>query len=142
MSNWLGWSEKDVAAYIERNCKHPGRIVRVLDKEPVKQVRPAKYRAKPTVTDGIKFASKKEAKRYAELLLLRKAGKIIDLKLQPRIRCVINGEHVCDYIADFFYVDRQQMRERYEDCKGFKTPVYRLKRKIVKACTGIEILET
>ncbi len=103
----------------------------------------SKYRAVPTVINGIRFASKKEAKRYGELLLLEKAGKISDLKLQPRIRCVVNGEKVCDYVADFFYVDRTHpMRAVYEDAKGFKTPVYRLKRKLVHACTGLDIIET
>jgi len=29
----------------------------------------------------------------------------------------------------------------YEDAKGFKTPIYRLKKKLVKACMGIEIQE-
>ena len=105
---------------------------------------PTKYRAVPTKVDGIRFASKKEARRYAELKLLQKAGHITDLKLQPKIRCMTAGTHICDYVADFFYYDRRKEGGRmvYEDAKGYKTPVYKLKKKLVLALTGIEITET
>ena len=43
-----------------------------------------KYRAVPTVIDGIRFASKAEARRYGELRLLEQAGEIRDLVRQPR----------------------------------------------------------
>lgn len=140
MTNWLGWSDADVAAHQARIGAAKGRIVRQLDKPAPKPV--AKYKAVPTEIDGVKFASRKEAKRYKDLLLLQKAGKISDLKLQPVIRCVVNGELVCKYIADFFYIDLATMKDTFEDAKGYQTPVYRLKRKLVHACTGITILET
>lgn len=41
-----------------------------------------KYRNEPTVSHGITFDSKKEARRYEELLLMLKAGTIRRLKLQ------------------------------------------------------------
>ncbi len=47
---------------------------------------------------------------------------------------------ICTYIADFFYIPRGKLAV-YEDAKGMKTPIYRLKKKLVKACTGIEIVE-
>lgn len=99
-----------------------------------------KYGNKKTVVDGRVFASKREARRYSELRLLQRAGEILDLELQPVIACSVNGGHVCNYIADFRYVDRKG-KTTYEDAKGYKTDVYRLKKKLVKACTGIEILE-
>jgi hypothetical protein len=43
-----------------------------------------KYGAKRTEVMGIKFDSKKEANRYLELKMLARAGKIRDLKLQPK----------------------------------------------------------
>ena len=101
----------------------------------------SKYRAKPTIVDGIRFASKKEARRYSELVLLQKSGKITDLKLQVRIPCVVNLEKVCVYVCDFWYIDRATHKEVIEDCKGFLTPIYKLKRKLVHACTGITITE-
>ena len=102
----------------------------------------SKYRAKPTIVDGIRFMSAKEARRYCELKLLVKAGKISDLKLQPRIRCVVNGEKVCDVVCDFFYIDRETFKEIYEDCKGMRLPMFKLKKRLAKACAGIEILES
>lgn len=101
----------------------------------------SKYSAVRTTVDGIKFASKKEARRYGELKLLERAKMIADLKLQPVIECRIAGYGlICKYIADFFYTEKGQ--PVYEDCKGFKTPIYKLKKKLVKALTGIDIRET
>ena len=42
-----------------------------------------KYHNIPTIVDGIRFASNKEARRYQELKLLEKVGEISDLELQP-----------------------------------------------------------
>lgn len=105
----------------------------------------SKYRAVPTTVDGIRFASKKEAKRYGELKLMERAGVIIDLELHPKYHLVISGTIVADYVADFLYQRRDgsgSWRAVIEDCKGFKTPVYRLKKKLMKAIYGVDILET
>lgn len=113
---------------------------------PVRLPKRAKYRAVPTVVDGIRFASKKEAKRYSELKLMEKAGEIHDLIRQPEYHLVIGEEDVGRYVADFAYRKRRpgtMLSETVvEDCKGFKTPLYRLKKRLVKAIYGIEILET
>ncbi len=100
-----------------------------------------KYRAVRTEVDGIWFASKKEAARYGELTLLLRAGKILDLKLQPRFPCRVNRELICTYVADFAYTDASTDRRIIEDAKGFKTPIYKLKRKLVKALFGFDIVE-
>ncbi len=100
-----------------------------------------KYRAKPCVIDGMRFASQKEGKRYRELTIMENAGLIADLKMQPRIVCQANGVKICTYVADFVYWCRERKRMIHEDAKGFKTPVYKLKKKIVLALTGIEIVE-
>lgn len=102
--------------------------------------RRSKFGAVTTVVDGVKFASKKEAKRYSELRLLERAGEIAALILQPKLYVTINNILVCTYIADFGYLkDGQSITE---DCKGVRTPVYRLKKKLVKALYGVEVLET
>lgn len=100
----------------------------------------SKYRAVKTTIDNITFASKKEARRYTELKLLFRAGQIRNLELQPKLKIEIDGVHVCDYQADFAYFE--DGRRIYEDTKGFKTPVYRLKKKLVHALYGIQIRET
>lgn len=98
-----------------------------------------KFGAVPTVVDGVRFASKKEARRYVELKLLQKAGEIGRLELQPKFPIVVNGMKICAYIADFRYWCHG--RPVVEDAKGVKTPVYRLKKKIVEAQYGIAIRE-
>lgn len=118
--------------------------------------RPSKYHAVRTTVDGITFASKKEAKRYQELKLLEKAGEIWDLELQPTFRLMVPVQStlltkapmeatlidVGCYKADFAYYDKRRRKYRtVEDVKGMKTPVYRLKKKIVEAIYGIEIRE-
>lgn len=44
----------------------------------------SKYKNKKVIIDGIKFDSIKEANYYKNLILLKKAGHVIDFKLQPR----------------------------------------------------------
>lgn len=99
-----------------------------------------KYNARKVEIDGHTFDSVKEGKRYGVLKVLERAGHIENLELQPKIDCVVNGEKVCSYRADFRYLERGE--PVYEDVKGVKTPVYKLKRKLVRACTGIEVKET
>ena len=100
-----------------------------------------KYRAIKTVVDGITFDSKREANRYSELLLMEKAGIIASLRLQPEFKCMVNGKKVCTYKADFEYLMVDDIGPQgqigyyiVEDVNGFKTPVYRLKKKLVEAC--------
>ena len=100
-----------------------------------------KYKNRKTKVDNIVFASAKESRRYLELKLLQKAGEISDLELQPSFRIEINGDLICTYKGDFFYRDKQGLPVT-EDCKGFLTPIYRLKKKLVKAVLGVEIRET
>lgn len=99
-----------------------------------------KYRAIKTVVDGIKFDSKAEARRYSVLKILEKAGEISSLELQPKYDLVINGTKVGFYKADFRYVRDGELI--VEDVKGMKTPIYNLKKKMIKAIYGIDILET
>ncbi len=100
----------------------------------------SKYRNEPQVVDGHRFPSKREARRYEALRLLERAGEISDLQLQVTFPLHVNGRKVCSYIADFVYQeDGQQV---VEDCKGFRTPEYRLKAKLMLAVHGIAIKET
>ncbi len=108
---------------------------------PVKTPRTNKYRNKRTVVDNITFDSAKEATRYKELRILERAGAIKNLTLQPKYPIIVNDIQICTYIADFTYQTRMG-ETLVEDCKGVKTPVYRLKRKLMKAVYGIDILET
>lgn len=99
-----------------------------------------KYFAKRTTVDNITFASKMEAKRYVELKYLQSSGKISQLVLQEKFPIVVMGKKICTYISDFSYVDVDGDRV-VEDVKGFRTPIYRLKRKLVEALYNIKITE-
>jgi len=104
-----------------------------------------KYNAIKTVVDGITFDSKKEARRYSELKLLERAKEIICLELQPRLDIVVNGTKVCFYKGDFRYYDVVDKSFVIEDVKGCKKggayAMFRLKKKLVKACYNIDIVE-
>ena len=107
----------------------------------------SKYKAKKTEIDGIVFDSKKEAKRYQELILLERAGVISDLQRQVKFVLIpvqrINGkvvERECSYIADFVYKDKEG-NTIVEDTKGVKTKDYIIKRKLMLWIHGIRIKE-
>ena len=101
----------------------------------------SKYHAVPVEVDGIRFASKAEARRYRELRLLERGGAIADLILQPRYPVRVNGVRICTYLADFTYRDCETGLYVTEDVKGVRTPVYKLKRKLVEALYGLAITE-
>ena len=121
-----------------------------------------KYNAKKLSVDGIEFDSKKEARRYQELLLLQKAGEIYMLERQKVYELlpaqrepdtvgkrggVIKGkllERAVEYVADFVYTDRNG-KTVVEDVKGFREggayAVFVLKRKLMLYRYGIKIIE-
>ena len=99
-----------------------------------------KYNATRVAIDGITFHSRAEAARYSELHLMAKAGTIKDLRLQVPYKIVVNGKNICTYRADFVYKNASG-KEVVEDVKGYRTDVYRLKKKLVEAIYGIDIVE-
>lgn len=102
---------------------------------------PLKYRNVPTVVDGIHFDSQKEARRYGELLWLVKAGLIKHLTVHKRFPLEVNGVKVCEYESDFSYLDVETQKYVHEDVKGVRTDLYLLKKKLMRACLNIELVE-
>lgn len=118
-----------------------------------------KYRNKKITVGGEIFDSMKELRRWRELKLLEKAGEITDLRRQVPFEIIPDQrepdtigprggirkgriiERKAVYIADFVYRN-QDGREVVEDCKGFRTKDYLLKRKLVLFRYGIRILES
>lgn len=88
------------------------------------------------------FASKKEHRRHQELVLLEKAKAIRDLETQVKYHIFVNGHLICTYIADFRYFDEKLNAVVVEDCKGYRTREYLLKKKLMKAVWNVDILET
>lgn len=108
-----------------------------------------KYGNKKTVLDGMEFDSKKEARRYAELKMMEKAGMISDLECQKTFELIPkqrdeNGKAVrnCEYIADFVYIDTKTGQRIVEDVKGMKTKDYIIKKKLMLKVYGITVKET
>ncbi len=100
---------------------------------------PSKYRSIRTTVDGISFASRREANRYAELRIELLAGDIEDLVLQKPFSLDVNGIHICDYVADFVY--QRNGRPIVEDAKGKRLELYRIKKLLMRAIYEIEIVE-
>lgn len=103
--------------------------------------RTPKYRNQRTELLGKTFASKKEAQRYLQLLAMQHAGQISGLELQPVYLIEIGGELICRYIGDFRYIEDGQTFVEDVKSSATKTPVYRLKKKLLYALYGIEIRE-
>ena len=106
--------------------------------------RHSKYNAKPTrCRQDLMHHSAMEAKRCNELHLMQQGELISDLQAhpQPSFDLVVNDVKVCRYMADFAYTDLESGRSVVEDVKGHRTEVYRLKKKLMVACHGIEVEE-
>ena len=95
-----------------------------------------KYGNVKTERDGITFDSKREADRWSELQTLLRAGEIYGVFPQHPFR--LPGGIV--YIADFVILNKDGTYT-VEDVKGVRTPEYKLQRKLMRECLGIEIRE-
>lgn len=109
-----------------------------------------KFFAKPQRTEDGFFASKAELKRWLELKALQAAGEIRALTRQvafPLWTVNLAGERVpvklgareAKYVADFAYHHRDGTYV-VEDTKGVDLAIGKLKRAIVLASLGIDVL--
>lgn len=117
-----------------------------------------KYFNRKIHRNGENFDSRREYRRYQELLLLQQAGEISDLRRQVKYVLipiqrepdtigsrggVKKGkivERECAYIADFVYTENG--KTVVEDAKGMRTREYVIKRKLMLYTHGIKIRET
>lgn len=122
------------------------------------------HNKKVTSYDGIQHDSKKEARRWCELKLLEKAGKISELQRQVEFELIpaqyetyeryskkgeklADGtrlvERKCCYIADFVYTENGQ--RVVEDTKGYKRgsayAIFAIKRKLMLYVHHVKIRE-
>lgn len=118
----------------------------------------SKYHSKKITVGGETFDSLKECERWHELQRMQTKGEIRSLCRQVRYNLIptqrepdIVGpkgghrqgkiiERGVDYVADFAYYRDNKMV--VEDVKGYKTPEYIIKRKLMLYRFGIRILET
>lgn len=126
-----------------------------------------KYHAKKVVFDGITFDSKKEARRYEELILQERCHVISNLQRQVKYVLIPNQyaestetykrgskkgqpkrgkllERECSYVADFVYTDATG-ETIVEDVKGYRGggayEIFKIKRKLMLWYHGIKIRE-
>jgi hypothetical protein len=108
----------------------------------------SKYKNKPVTVAGDSYRSKREASRHLDLLLMQKSGEITGLTREVTF-VLAPGVKIMDeralppirYVADFVYCTSDGSTI-VEDCKGFRTPVYKLKRHLMATIHGIEVIET
>lgn len=118
----------------------------LLEPDPVKKSKRAKYNNEKVEWDGIQFDSKKEYKRWRELLVLQKAGIIAQLKRQVKFELIkaSETERACNYVADHVYMICETGEKVVEDVKSDATrklSTYIMKRKLMKEMHGITIKE-
>lgn len=116
-----------------------------------------KYGSRKREYKGMVFDSGRELRRYQELELLLRAGKISDLRCQVRYDLVPEQrepdkigprggvrrgkllEKPVYYVADFVY--QQDGETVVEDAKGHRTRDYIIKRKLMLWVHGIRVRE-
>lgn len=95
-----------------------------------------KFHNVATEVNGIKFSSKKEAKHWGDLVMARRAGSLLFALRQVPFHLPGNVRYVVDFVEFWANGD-----VRFTDVKGFKTPMYKVKLKLVEAEFPIKITE-
>lgn len=101
----------------------------------------SKYGNRRICWRGVWFDSQAEFQHWLILLDRQKRGEISGLERQVTYRLDVNSVHICKYVADYVYLDNGKGALCVVDKKGYKTPEYKLKKKLMLACHGIEIIE-
>jgi len=99
----------------------------------------SKYGNRKVVIDGITFDSATEGRYYSALKLREKAGEVFEVQLQTPYALTVNGQLVCTYKPDFVFYDAIEKRNRVVDVKGVQTKDFIIKKKLMRACHGIEV---
>lgn len=116
----------------------------------MKNLKNNKYGNRKVKIGGETFDSRRELQRWAELNILLRAKKIANLERQVKFELMPaqygeDGkviERECAYVADFVYDDLESGKYVVEDAKGFRTPEYIIKRKLMLALNmAIEALK-
>lgn len=107
-----------------------------------------KYKNKPTVVDGLRFDSMREAARWRELKLLERGRQITDLKRQVpfvlakgvKFEGAKRAKPDLRIIVDFFYHEAGfRVVEDVKSPATMKTAAFVIKRHLLKAHYGLDI---
>lgn len=85
-----------------------------------KQSRMLKFRNRPCEVEGIWFQSTAEAKRYCDLRILERAGKIRDVQRQVpfELHTPNTARYLGKHLVDFAYTEVESGERIYEEVKG------------------------
>jgi len=123
-----GWESTTLADVLARSVVVPART---------------KYRNVPVTLDGQRFDSKREAAYWQQLKAREAAGEITQLRRQVVFPLLCPADDraqlVATYIADFVYVEAGT--RHVIDAKGYRTAVYKLKKRWLYVQDGIAIEE-
>lgn len=141
-------------AYLARSDAMKSHEVRMQAATPIASPAPPpkatlpKYgNRKVTDAEGNVHDSTKEYRRWLELQLREVAGEITELRHHVPFVAVVEGEHICDYEADFTYREGAALiveDVKPKSAKFRKTLAYRhfrLKQKLVQAIHKFQIRE-
>jgi hypothetical protein len=95
-----------------------------------------KFKNVPTEVGNAKFSSKKEARHWSELLLAKKSGELLFALRQVPFHHSSGVRYIVDFVE--FWKDGTI---RFVDTKGVKTPMYKVKKKMIEAEFPITITE-
>lgn len=126
----MRWTQEQLESYKNKTIK-------------VSISKPNKYRNRKVVYNDIVFDSQHEAEVYSELLLRQYAKEIYALDRQISFDLKVNDQLVCRYISDFTYYTHDDVFTIVDAKSEFtkKLPEYRIKKKLLKACLGLDIIE-
>lgn len=120
----------------------------------------SKYHSKKVSNSNGEFDSIREYRRYLTLKSREAAGDIESLERQVKYVLIPTQrgpdtigkrggikkgkviERECTYIADFRYYDNKRGCIVVEDCKGFRTKDYKIKKKLMLYMHGIRVEES
>lgn len=105
-----------------------------------------KYANKPVVEGGARFDSTGEFKRWCDLRMMERGSLIKNLRRQVTYELIVSGVLICKYRADYAY-DERVITDWVPVVEDFKSPatmspIFAIKRKLMKACHGIEVRVT
>jgi len=101
----------------------------------VRSLGPRKYRNEPIVVDGIRFASKKEADYYQQLLFMKAGNAIKGFTRQVSLPLRSSKRRM---VIDFMVVELDG-RVRWIDTKGYATTAWKIKKDELEHSLGIQI---
>jgi hypothetical protein len=126
----INWSKEDLKSYLERTNNGESQF------HPYKPKKKSKYNNKKITIDGHVFDSIKESEYYSELKLRLKAEDIFGFCIQP----IFILSPSISYRPDFIVWNIDKSVEII-DTKGFKTDVYKMKKKLFEEKFNLTIKE-